>query len=115
VLSLREAYAEKIRAALTRREPAIRDFFDIDSAVGRGLFDPLDREFLGLVERKLAAPAGDPVDTSDGRVAVLRAQIEAQLRPVLRAADYERFELDRVVTLLRGMRLARAAGGEPPR
>ena len=28
-----EAYAEKIRAALTRPEPAIRDFFDIDHAL----------------------------------------------------------------------------------
>ena len=30
VLSCRESYAEKLRAALTRREPAIRDFYDID-------------------------------------------------------------------------------------
>ena len=28
-LSLEEMVAEKIRAALTRKEPAIRDFFDI--------------------------------------------------------------------------------------
>ena len=34
-VQLHEAYAEKIRAALTRREPAIRDFFDIDHAVRR--------------------------------------------------------------------------------
>src|SRR5207249_282641 len=49
VLSLPEAYAEKVRAALTRREPAIRDFFDIDSAVQRGLFDHRDRTVLDLV------------------------------------------------------------------
>ena len=30
-----EALAEKFRAALSRREPAIRDFFDIDYAVSR--------------------------------------------------------------------------------
>lgn len=114
VLSLREAYAEKIRAALTRREPAIRDFFDIDSAVERGLFDPREREILDLVERKLAVAAKDPVDTSDGRVAVLRGQIEAQLRPVLRAEDYERFQLDRVIALLRGMPVVQAAMGDPP-
>src|SRR4030042_642789 len=31
-MSQREAYAEKIRAALTRKELAIRDFYDIDYA-----------------------------------------------------------------------------------
>jgi predicted nucleotidyltransferase component of viral defense system len=114
VLSLREAYAEKIRAALTRREPAIRDFFDIDSAVERGLFDPSNREFLDLVKRKLAILVGHSIDTSDGRVAVLRGQIEAHLRPVLRGEDYERFKLDRVIALLRGMPVAQAAMGDSP-
>jgi predicted nucleotidyltransferase component of viral defense system len=106
VLSLREAYAEKIRAALTRREPAIRDFFDIDSAVQRGRFDLREREILDLVQRKLAVVTSASLDTSDGKVAVLRGQIEAQLRPVLRTEDYERFDLDRVIALLRGMRFA---------
>jgi predicted nucleotidyltransferase component of viral defense system len=32
-LDMQEAYAEKLRAALTRREPAIRDFYDIYYAV----------------------------------------------------------------------------------
>ncbi len=32
-ISLKEAYAEKTRAALTRRDPAIRDFFDLDNAI----------------------------------------------------------------------------------
>ena len=36
VLSCRETYAEKLRAALTRREPAIRDFYDIDHGVRSG-------------------------------------------------------------------------------
>ena len=38
-LSFLETYAEKIRAALTRREPAIRDFFDIDHAMNAGKLD----------------------------------------------------------------------------
>jgi hypothetical protein len=37
-----------------------------------------------------------------------------QARPVLRAEDYERFKLDRVIALLRGMPIAQAAMGEPP-
>ena len=36
VLSCRETYAEKLRAASTRREPAIRDFYDIDHGVRSG-------------------------------------------------------------------------------
>jgi predicted nucleotidyltransferase component of viral defense system len=99
-LSLTEAYAEKTRAALTRREPAIRDFFDIDAAAQRGLVTHTASEFLDLVLRKLAS-TGDPVDTSKPRIEVLRRQIETQLKPVLRTVDFEGFALDRVVELLK--------------
>ncbi|HKI36427.1 MAG TPA: nucleotidyl transferase AbiEii/AbiGii toxin family protein [Gemmataceae bacterium] len=98
-LSLREAYAEKVRAALTRRDPAIRDFFDIDNAVRKGLLECGDPEFLGLVSQKIACTE-DPVDTSTERIEVLARQIESQLKPVLRPADYEEFALARVVALL---------------
>jgi predicted nucleotidyltransferase component of viral defense system len=98
VLSLREAYAEKFRAALTRR--AIRDYFDIDNAVGRGLFDYQDPQFLYLVSQKLAIARNDPVDTSTAKMAALERQIEAQLRPVLRARDFDTFNLQRVAAIL---------------
>jgi predicted nucleotidyltransferase component of viral defense system len=98
-LSLREAYAEKTRAALTRRDPAIRDFFDIDNAVRKGLLLHVDPDFLRLVSYKLAITE-DPVDTSTERIEMLARQIETQLKPVLRSADYEEFALDRVVALL---------------
>ena len=98
-LSLPEAYGEKIRAALTRRDPAIRDFFDIDNAARKGLFQPHAAEFLRLVSRKLAV-TDDPVDTSTERIENLTRQIETQLKPVLRSADYEDFVLSRAVDLL---------------
>jgi predicted nucleotidyltransferase component of viral defense system len=98
-LSLREAYAEKTRAALTRRDPAIRDFFDIDNAVRNGLLEHDAPEFLSLVAQKLALTE-DPVDTSTERIEKLTRQIETQLKPVLRTPDYEQFLLDRVVALL---------------
>jgi predicted nucleotidyltransferase component of viral defense system len=98
-LSLREAYAEKTRAALTRRDPAIRDFFDIDNAVHKGLLQHSAPEFLRLVSQKLALTV-DPVDTSTERIEILTRQIETQLKPVLRSADFEEFDLDRVVALL---------------
>jgi predicted nucleotidyltransferase component of viral defense system len=41
-LSYREAMAEKLRAALSRREPAVRDFFDLDHAVESGRLDAED-------------------------------------------------------------------------
>jgi hypothetical protein len=48
----------------------------------------------------VAANAGEPIDLSDARLEELRAQVEAQLRPVLRSADYDNFDLDRVVMIL---------------
>jgi predicted nucleotidyltransferase component of viral defense system len=98
-LSLQEAYAEKARAALTRRDPAIRDFFDIDNAIQKGLLKHLDADFLQLVSQKLAVTE-DLVDPSPDRIVALARQIETQLKPVLRTADYEGFVLDRVVALL---------------
>jgi predicted nucleotidyltransferase component of viral defense system len=95
VLSLEEAYAEKVRAALTRREPAIRDFFDLDSAVEQGILDLLAPSFALLVVRKLAATR-DPVVLSLSRQGELLKQLETQLKPVLRQGEYEAFQLTRV-------------------
>ena len=103
VLQLQEAYAEKARAALTRREPAIRDFFDIDHAVQRALFGHRDQTMLDLLAAKLAVAENEPVDLSDAKIAVLRGQLEAHLRPVLRANDYAAFDLERVITVLKEM------------
>jgi predicted nucleotidyltransferase component of viral defense system len=99
-LSLVEAYAEKTRAALTRQEPAIRDFFDIDVAVRKGLVGHVAPDFLSLVARKLGITS-DPVNISAERIEALRRQLEPQLKPVLRPADYDDFSLDRALELLR--------------
>jgi len=101
-LQLREAYAEKLRAALTRREPAIRDFFDIDHAVQHGLFGHRDQPVIDLLAAKLSVAGNEPVDLSEAKIAILRGQLEAQLRPVLRARDYESFDLQRVILVLGG-------------
>ena len=101
VLQLKEAYAEKIRPALTRREPAIRDFFDIDYAIKLALFELRDQAVLDLVRAKLSVAGNDPVDLSEEKVANLRDQLETQLRPVLRAVDYEAFDLQAVIQVLR--------------
>src|SRR6266571_4802543 len=94
-ISRTEAFAEKFRAALSRREVAIRAFYDIDYAVRRLDLRPRDRELIGLVRQKLAVPGNEPVDVSANRLLALRVQVEAQLKPVLRTADFGEFNLDR--------------------
>jgi predicted nucleotidyltransferase component of viral defense system len=94
-LSRREAMAEKLRAALSRREAAIRDFYDVDDAVRRQGLRLDAPELVDLVRKKLAVPGNDPVDVSATRLELLRAQVDAELKPVLRARDFEEFDLDR--------------------
>jgi hypothetical protein len=67
--------------------------------VQKKLVDYTESAFLELVARKLATTT-DPIDNSTTRIEALRRQIETQLKPVLRTADYEGFALDRVIELL---------------
>jgi hypothetical protein len=92
---MQEAFAEKFRAALSRREVAIRDFFDIDYAIRTHGLRPNDGEFVGLVRTKLAVPGNESVKVSNERLAALRQQLAAQLKPVLRERDFREFDLDR--------------------
>ena len=90
-----EAYAEKTRAALTRREPAVRDFYDFDYAVQVGYLQPEAADFVALVRQKLAILGNEGSDVSDTRREQLVRQLEAELRPVLRPADFKAFNFDR--------------------
>lgn len=110
-LSQKEAMAEKLRAALSRREVAIRDFYDIDYAVRNLSLRVLEPELLGLVRRKLEVPNNDPVDVSPARLAVLRPQLEPQLQSVLRARNFAEFDLDRAFTIV--AEVAAALGRTP--
>jgi predicted nucleotidyltransferase component of viral defense system len=73
-----EAFAEKFRAALSRREVAIRDYYDIDFAVRRLGLRPDDAELIRLVRQKLVVPGNRPVDSTEKRLAALRQQVEPQ-------------------------------------
>ena len=90
-----EAFAEKFRAALSRREVAVRDFFDLDYAVRRLGLQSENPELIDLVRRKLSVPGNEPVDVSANRLAALRQQVGPQLQPVLRAEDFAEFDLQR--------------------
>jgi predicted nucleotidyltransferase component of viral defense system len=98
-----EAMAEKFRAALSRREVAIRDFYDIDYAVRHLGVRPAERTLVDLVRKKLAVCGNEPVDLSTDRMSALRPQLAAQLRPVLRSQDFAEFDLDRAVAIVAGV------------
>jgi predicted nucleotidyltransferase component of viral defense system len=100
VLSCRETYCEKLRAALTRREPAIRDFYDIDHGVRSGRLNTDDRRVIELVGSKLAVPGNDPINISEAKHEILKRQVQGQLRPVLREADYTAFDLERAFKIV---------------
>ena len=100
VMSRRECYAEKTRAALCRQPAAIRDYFDLDYAVRGGILNPNDSVLLDLISRKLAVPGNGPPDVSTMRLEDLRRQLDAQLQPVLRPKDFAQFDLDRAFSMI---------------
>lgn len=81
-IDLKESVAEKTRASLTRKEPAIRDFFDIRYIKNNTEFDFEDKEFKQLVYKKL-----EEVDfkyTIDKVYNLLEQQVLTDLNPVLK-------------------------------
>jgi predicted nucleotidyltransferase component of viral defense system len=102
-LTYAEAMAEKLRAALSRQEAAIRDFFDVDHAVRvRGL-DVAGAELVRLLRAKLAVPDTGAVNLSPERLDDLRRQVDTQLRPVLRPREFDLFDVDRAFEIVRGV------------
>ncbi|MCJ7593763.1 MAG: nucleotidyl transferase AbiEii/AbiGii toxin family protein, partial [Desulfobacterales bacterium] len=99
-MEVKEAYAEKVRAALTRKEPAIRDLFDLFHAVREMRLDLDDHDFLLMVKKKLNVPGNTPVDISLEYKRELDRQLEGQLRPVLRPADFDSFKIDEAFELI---------------
>lgn len=99
-MNMKEAYAEKVRAALTRKAPAIRDLFDLFYAVHKMKLDLDAPDFLIMVKKKLDIPGNTPVDISLEHKRELGRQLEGQLRPVLRPADFDRFNMDEAFELI---------------
>lgn len=92
-LSMREAYAEKVRAALTRPDPAIRDLFDLRQAKLAGLLPLADAEWIAMVRAKCSQVTENP-ELSEKRVELFRSGIEADLLPMLRATAGAPFDFD---------------------
>jgi predicted nucleotidyltransferase component of viral defense system len=104
-IDLIEAFSEKFRAAMTRREVAIRDFYDIDYAVRMLGIQVETPEFLELVDKKLTVPGNGPVNIGPDRLEQLRGQLTGRLKPVLRLDDFNAFDLDNAFAIV-----AQAAG-----
>jgi len=102
-MALGEIYAEKFRAALTRREPAIRDFFDLFHAVNKKGLNTHDPDFIDMVRTKILVPGNDSVDISTEKKLELDRQLKAQLKPVLRPKDFALFNLDKAFDLVLSM------------
>jgi len=95
-----EAWVEKCRAALTRRDVAIRDFYDVDHAV-RMLGLRLDTaELIEMLKHKLAIPGNDAIDVGPDRLARLQEQVDTRLKAVLRSADLDAFDVDRAFRMI---------------
>jgi predicted nucleotidyltransferase component of viral defense system len=107
-ISKTEAIAEKFRAALTRREAAIRDFYDLDYVAQKHGVRTEDAELITLVRQKLAVPGNAPVNIGPGRLAELRGQLAARLKPVLRERDFAEFDLERAYKMV--VEMAKAVG-----
>ena len=108
-IGMKEAYAEKVRAALTRKEPAIRDLFDLFHAVRKMKLDLDDHDFLIMVKQKLDVPGNTPIEISLEYKRELNRQLESQLRPVLRPADFDSFNMNEAFELIG--RIAEAVSG----
>ncbi len=80
-IDIQESLAEKIRAALTRTTPAIRDFFDIWYVRTNSDFDFWNANFKKLVDIKLAEV--DYNYTLEWNYSLLQKQIQTDLEPVL--------------------------------
>ena len=102
-IAMDEAMAEKFRAALSRREVAIRDFYDLDYAVSHLNLDPADPRLIEMVRQKLTVPGNSSVDVGPERLAGLKRQLNTRLRAVLRDKEFQVFDLDQAFRLVTTM------------
>jgi Zn-dependent M32 family carboxypeptidase len=89
-MNLVEMVAEKIRASLTRKDPAIRDFFDIRYIKNNSDFDFTNEKFKEIVELKLKEV--EYKYSLEENYNLLIKQIETDLKPVLNEISDFNFE-----------------------
>ncbi len=62
-----------------------------------------DRHLFELLAEKLKVPGNPPIDLSPARKEKIKAQLNTELKPVLRPADFENFDLDRAFDIVARM------------
>ena len=97
-LTLNEAVAEKLKAAITRKDVVIRDYYDL-WFISEAKFDFKDRHFLSIFKKKLEAEKyranySHNFGLDQQSIELLHKQIETELIPVIRVG--ESFNLDKV-------------------
>jgi len=95
-ISLEEAVAEKIRACLTRKNPAIRDFFDLWFIKYYSEMDLTGTSFIHLVQNKIKESSG--IIDIDELYLILMKQIEEELKPTINKI-YE-FDLENIISFI---------------
>lgn len=100
-LDILESLAEKVRAALSRRHPAIRDLYDIWYAIEKNLISSNDEVFRSLVGEKIAIPGNRLMLLTEERLKIFRRQIETDLRPVLSEENFQSFDFEGALDLVR--------------
>lgn len=99
-LSHNEAYAEKIRAALTTNRLAIRDFFDLDYALKRNILNLKDHNFISLVSKKIHNTESIFFEFNNSTKEYLERKIYTELAPTLRQHEIGDFNLNDVIEKL---------------
>lgn len=97
-LSLNEAVAEKLKASITRKDVAIRDYYDL-WYISESNFDFKNKQFFSIFKKKLEAEKykGDyshNFGLGEKSLELLYRQIETELIPVIRID--ESFDIDNV-------------------
>jgi len=103
-LSLKEIAAEKMRAAATRLNIAPRDFYDLGYLLKVG-FDFKDKEFLGILKRKLAEDNFSTalknykhyLGRSKEEIEDMKSRLEEELFPVLSIKEKSAFNMQNVL------------------
>lgn len=98
-LSLEESAAEKLKAAISRLKPAIRDFYDLGHFINLG-FDFSRPEFLKIVDKKLTFDGytrdySFNLGLSEQAIQDLQRSVKTDLVPMIRSN--ETFELDKIL------------------
>lgn len=98
-LSWKEAVAEKLKAAISRKDVAIRDYYDLWHITEFG-FDFYDKSFIKLFKRKITDEGytgnyKENFGLSDDNLSILRKQTDGLLKPVIRSG--EQFDFNEVL------------------